>query len=138
MAGIEAEYKLSKFAQDIKDEIYFKVKLLSLFTTEYEEIISDILNLNENLFIDQVKEGVSLVLEDKYTAYCLSESLVINLISKNVEDIRNKYKQDFYLINNAWNNYEKSSKKKTVNNFFLSGFRKHCINTEEYLSHNCL
>ena len=138
MAGIEAELKLLKFDQDIKDQKLFNVKLISLFNTEYDEIINDILNLKEDLFIDQIKEGVSLVLEDKYTDYCLTETRAMKLISKNIEDIKNKYHNDFFLINNAWSIYEKNSKKRLNNNLFLTGFRKHCINTEEYASHNCL
>ena len=141
MAGIEAELKLLKFEQDIKDQKLFNVKLISLFNTEYDEIISDILNLKEeDLFIDQIKEGVSLVLEDKYTDYCLTETRAMKLISKNIEDIKNKYRNDFFLINNAWDTYEKNSKKRMNkdNNMFLTGFRKHCINIEQYASHNCL
>ena len=140
MAGIEAELKLLKFDQDIKDQKLFNVKLISLFNTEYDEIINDILNLKEDLFIDQIKEGVSLVLEDKYTDYCLTEARAMKLISKNIEDIKNKYRNDFFLINNAWSTYEKNSKKRLNkdSNIFLTGFRKHCINSEEYASHNCL
>ena len=108
MAGIEAELKLLKFDQDIKDQKLFNVKLISLFNTEYDEIINDILNLKEDLFIDQIKEGVSLVLEDKYTDYCLTEARAMKLISKNIEDIKNKYHNDFFLINNAWSTYEKN------------------------------
>ena len=139
MAGIEAEQKLLKFSHDIKDQKYFNVKLISLFQTEYEEIINDILNLKEELFIDQIKEGVSLVLEDIYTDYVLTEPTVMKLISENIEDVKNKYKQDFYLVNNAWNSFEKSVKKRLNQNYyFLNTFRKHCINTEENISHNCL
>ena len=139
MAGIEAEQKLLKFHKDIKDQKYFNVKLISLFQTEYEEIINDILNLKEELFIDQIKEGVSLVLEDIYTDYVLTEPTVMKLVSENIEEVKNKYKQDFYLVNNAWNSYEKSVKKRLNQSYyFLSSFRKHCINTEENISHNCL
>ena len=123
MAGIEAEQKLVKFHKDIKDQKYFNVKLISLFQTEYEEIINDILNLKEELFIDQIKEGVSLVLEDIYTDYVLTEPTVMKLVSENIEEVKNKYKQDFYLVNNAWNSYEKSVKKRlNQSDYFLSSF----------------
>ena len=36
------------------------------FLNEYDELIGDILNLKDDIFIDQVKEGVSLLLEDFY------------------------------------------------------------------------
>ena len=138
MAGIERELKLSKFEQDIKNQKNFNEYLITLFSTEYDEIINDILNLKEDLFIDQIKEGVCLALEDIYTDYCLTEPRVVKLISKNIEEIKNKYKQDFSLVNNSLNNFEKNNNKKR-NIYFLSNlFRKHCINTEEILSHNCL
>ena len=73
MAGIEAEYKLSKFEKDIKNQKVFNEKLTSLFIGEYDEIINDILNLKEDLFIDQIKDGISLILEDLYIDYCLTE-----------------------------------------------------------------
>ena len=63
----------------------------------------------------------------------------MKLISKNIEEIKNIYKQDFLLVNNAWNLYEKSLKKKFNKDFnYLTGFRKHCINCEENACHNCL
>ena len=138
MAGIEAEYKLSKFEKDIKNQKIFNEKLTSLFITEYDEIINDILNLKEDLFIDQIKEGVSLILEDLYTDYCLTEPNVQKLMYKNLEEIKIKYKADFSLVNDSWNTYEKSYKKRSNKDFYLAGFRKHCIYTEENASHNCL
>ena len=137
MAGVEREIKLSKFEKEIKNQKNFNEFLISLFSTEYGEIIDDILNLKEELFIDQIKEGVCLALEDIYTAYCLTDQRMMKLITKNIEEIKNKYKQDFSLVNTALINFEKNTKKRS-NNFLTSSFRKHCINTEEILSHNCL
>ena len=54
MALLEYELKLQKFEND-----------------EFEEIIGDTLNLKDELFIEQVKERVSLLLEDFYTDSCL-------------------------------------------------------------------
>ena len=87
MAGIERELKLSKFEQDIKNQKNFNEYLITLFSTEYDEIINDILNLKEDLFIDQIKEGVCLALEDIYTDYCLTEPRVVKLISKKEKKI---------------------------------------------------
>ena len=137
MAGVEREIKLSKFEKEIKNQKNFNEFLISLFSTEYDEIINDILNLKEEQFIDQIKEGVCLALEDIYTVYCLTDQRVMKLISKNIEEIKNKYKQDFSLVNTALKKKKKNTKKRS-NNFLTSSFRKHCINTEEILSHNCL
>ena len=138
MAGVEAELKLSQFEKDIHNQTSFNKKLESWFLTEYDEIINDILNLKEVIFIDQVKEGVSLILEDLYTDYSLTEPRLVKLFNKNLEEIKNKYKQDYNLVNTAWNNYEKNIKKRNNKDCLLSGFRPHCISTESYATHNCL
>ena len=57
---------------------------------------------------------------------------------KNLEKIKIKYKEYFSLVNDWWNAYEKSYKKRNNKDFYLFGFRKHCIYTEENVSHNCL
>ena len=138
MAGIEAEIKLSKFEKDIKNQTIFNKNLETWFLTEYDEIINDILNLKDNIFIDQVKEGVSLILEDLYTDYCLSEPRLVKLFNQNLEEIKSKYRHDFYLVNTAWNNYDKNIKKRMNKDSLLSGFRKHCIFTDANATHNCL
>ena len=51
MASLEYELKLEKFEKDIEDEKGMDKKLKMLFLNEYEEIIGDILNLKDDLFI---------------------------------------------------------------------------------------
>ena len=137
MASLEYELKLEKFEKDIEDEKGMDKKLKMLFLNEYEEIIGDILNLKDDLFIEQVKEGVSLLLEDFYTDSCLSDNTLSKIFEKNLNEIKNKYENDFSLINTVWSSYEKSSIKRQNNDIYLTGFRKHCIHTDEYLYHNC-
>ena len=137
MNSLEYELKMEQFEKDIQNEKAMDKKLKILFLNEYEEIIGDILNLKEELFIDQVKEGVSLQLEDQYTDSCLTDNKLSKLVEKNLNEIKNKYEHDFSLINEAWQSYEKSSKRRINNDIYLSGFRKHCIHTQELASHNC-
>ena len=59
MVSLEYELKLQKFENEIKDEKGMDKKLKFLFLNEFEEIIAGILNLKDELFIEQVKEGVS-------------------------------------------------------------------------------
>ena len=68
----------------MKDEKSMDKKLKILFLNEYDEIIGDILNLKQELFIDQVKEGVSLLLEDFYTIHCLTDQKLSKLIDNNL------------------------------------------------------
>ena len=137
MVSIEYEMKLEKFEKEIQDEKAMDKKLKILFLNEFDEMIGDILNLKEDLFIDQIKEGVSLLLEDYYTDSCLSDDRLSKLVEKNINEIKSKYKHDYALINKAWVAYEKVSKRRTNNEFFLKNFRKHCIYTDEYVTHNC-
>ena len=137
MVSIEYEMKLEKFENDIEDEQSMDKHLKNLFLNEYDEMIGDILNLKDDLFIDQIKEGVSLLLEDNYTDSCLSDDRLSKLIDNNIEDIKSKYKHDYALINKAWTAFEKLSKRRTNNEHFLKNYRKHCIHTDEYATHNC-
>ena len=137
MVSLEYEMKIEKFEHDIKDGKKLNKKLRILFSNEYDEILGDILNLKDELFIDQVKEGVSLLLEDHYTDSCLSDERLSLLLEDNINEIKCKYKHDYALINKAWTGYDKISKRRTNNGSLLIGFRKHCIYTDERASHNC-
>ena len=137
MVSIEYEMKLEQFENEIKDVKTMNKKLKILFSNEYDEILGDILNLKEDIFIDQVKEGVSLLLEDYYTDSCLSDDRLSKLLEENITEIKNKYKHDYNLISKAWSTYDKSSKRRSNNDSLLTGFRKHCINTDDHASHNC-
>ena len=137
MATLEYELKMKQFEKDIQNEKAMYKKLKILFLNEYEEIIGDILNLKEQLFIDQVKEGVFLQLEDFYTDGCLSNNKLSKLVETIINEIKNKYEHDFSLIDKAWQSYEKTSKRRLNNDIYLSGFRKHCIHTDELAFHNC-
>ena len=133
----ENENKLEKFEKDIKDGRAFHKKINSIFIQNYDEIIEDIFILNEEIFFRNLKEGVQLSLEDCYSYNCLSDERLIDQISKCTEEIYKKYDDDYSLIEKAWTTNEKTSKGKANNENYLSGFRKHCIYTEDYASHNC-
>ena len=122
MVSIEYEMKLEKFENEIKDEKAMDKKLKKLFLNEYDEMIGDILNLKEDLIIDQIKEGISLILEDNYTNSSLSDDRLSKLVEKNINEIKSKYKHDYALINKAWTAYEKISKRRTNNEFFFKKF----------------
>ena len=137
MVSIEYEMKLEKFEKEIENEKAMDKKLKILFLNEYDEMIGDILNLKDDLFIDQIKEGVSLLLEDYYTDSCLSDDRLLQLIENHINEIKSKYKHDFNLIDKSWANYEKISKRRTNNDLFLKNYRKHCIHTDDIATHNC-
>ena len=137
MALLENEIKLEQFGKEIKDETSMDKKLKIIFLNEYNEIIGDILNIKQELFIDQVKEGVSLLLEDFYTINCLTDQKLSKLVENNLNEIKSRYNQDYTLINKVVTSFDKIKKKRINNDNFLSGFRKHCIHTDDLACHNC-
>ena len=56
----EEKNKYDQFQEDIKNEYNMEKKVNYLFKKEFENGLSDILILNENTFLDQIKNGVSL------------------------------------------------------------------------------
>ena len=137
MTLLENEIKLEQFGKEIKDEKSMDTKLKILFINEYDEIIGDILNIKQELFIDQVKEGVSLLLEDFYTINCLTDQKLSKLVENNLNEIKIRYNQDYTLINKVVTSFDKIAKRRINNDNFLSGFRKHCIHTDDLACHNC-
>ena len=137
MIPLDYDIKLEKFEKDMKNKEEMSKKLKSLFLYEYDEIIVDILNLKEDLFIDQIKEGVSLVLEDLYSDISLNDERLLLLFNKNIEEIKAKYNHDHFLINKALISYNKISKRRTNYENLLKLYRKHCIYTDDYAMHNC-
>ena len=115
----------------------FEEKFYMIFQEEYDENIEDILILKKEIFIRQIKDGVLLLLEENYPQINLSDEKIIKLISQNMDEIQKKYNHDFFLINKEWLSYSKISKRRTHTDSLLKIFRKHCINTEDFASHNC-
>ena len=138
MASIDSsEIKIERFENEIMDEKKFEEKINHRFCDQYDENIEDILLLEKDIFLNQIKEGVQLLLEDNYTDYCFSNEKVTKLISKNMEEIEKKYNHHYSIINKAWGSYNKMTKRRTNTENLLTGFRKHCLYTEEFASHNC-
>ena len=107
------ETKLKKFESEIKDEKSFGKKINTLFQEQYKDNIDDILILKEEMFLDQLREGVQLLLEENYTDNCLSDDRLMKLITDNMDEIQKQYNHDYSLINKAWLAYEKVSKRRT-------------------------
>ena len=72
----EIEDKFNKYKKDIQNERMFLFKINHLFTDEFEELIEDILILNENQFMLQLKNRVEKELEEAYSDKCFSEKKI--------------------------------------------------------------
>ena len=129
--------KYNQFLSDLSNDNYLEKKIKHLFKIEFEEIFSDILILNNEQFLSQIKNGICLSLSDIYSENCLSNQKLISLIEAGLQSINSDYISLYNFLSNAWSNHEKTFKKKSSNEDMLKIFRKHCINNDEYAYHNC-
>ena len=128
---------LGKSKNETKEEKSFEKKLIGIIHEEYEETIEDILILTQETFLNQIKKGVQLTLEENYPEINLSDEKIQKLISQNMDEIHKQYNHDYTLINKEWTSYNKISKRRTCIDNLLKNYRKHCLHSENCASHNC-
>ena len=128
---------LGKSKNETKEEQSFEKKLIAIFHEEYEETIEDILILTQETFLNQIKNGVQLTLEENYPEINLSDEKIQKLISQNMDEIHKQYNHDYTLISKEWTSYNKISKRRTCTDNLLKNYRKHCLLSENFASHNC-
>ena len=129
--------KYNQFLSDLSNDNYLEKKIKHLFKIEFEEIFSDILILNNDQFLSQIKNGISLSLSDIYSENCLSNPKIISIIELGLQSINTEYLSLYNFLSKAWSNHEKNIKKNSSSEDALKIFRKHCINNDEYAYHNC-
>ena len=132
----EIEEKYDKYKKDVSNERTFLFRINNLFSTEFEELIEDILILDESQFFIQIKNRVEAELEEIYSEKIFSEQKYKTLIEKGINSIKSEYKQNFELLNNTYNSYTKN---RTKTKFLTSGYRRHCVNEVDnnYATHTC-
>ena len=67
------EEKFNKYKKDSQNERMFLFKINQIFSDEFDEIIDDILILNENQFIMELKNRVENELAEIYSDKIFSE-----------------------------------------------------------------
>ena len=134
------EDKFNKFKKDIQNERMFSFKINQLITDEYEEVFEDILLLSERQFFSLLKNQVESELEQIYSEKIFSEKKYTNFLEKGINSVKTDYKEDYDLLNNAYNIYSKNkNSKKNEVEFLTNGFRRHCIKEveNEHATHSC-
>ena len=131
--------KMNQFMVDINNGNYIEKKINHFIKSEFEEVFSEILILDKEQFINQIKNGVLLSLEDLYSSTCLANEHLLDIINTNMISIKNEYTNNFNFLSKFWGNHEKLMKRRIVSQpeEILTIFRKHCINSDEYAYHNC-
>lgn len=130
--------KFMQFKEEIKDESSFKDKISQLYFTEFEEIFQDILLFPEEEIMSSMTSGVRMILTDTYTEDIFQNKKLNNLIEECLENIKREYENHYQILSKAWTHYESKVKNSLHSeSFFLSNFRKHCPNTDDFAYHSC-
>ena len=133
----QSEIKLSQFREDIKNEKIFERKMNYLIKNEFDATLNDILQLEPDSFIERIEKGISFSLENIYSEECLSDQKLISIIRKLINKKKTEYSNIVLVLKDTWNTYEKILKRRPHQEYLLSNFRKHCVNTEKLARHNC-
>ena len=136
----ENDDKFNQYRKDIQNERMFLFRINHFLTEEFEEIIDDILILNEEQFISQLKNRVEREMVEIYSDKILSEKNFINILEKGINNIKLDYKINYDFLNDTYYNYSKNKNLKNNNIEYLnSHYRRHCINEveNEYATHTC-
>ena len=137
-SSLDKQRKLSIFEKDISNERILSRKVEHLFRNELDEIINDILILKEDHFLNHIKNGVLLELEDRYSEECFSNKKLNKIVNNSLDQIKTEYEDNYsLLIKTLENNSENSFRKRSNNKIETVGFRKHCIKDDDFPSHNC-
>ena len=137
----ESVDKYEKYNKEILNERMFSFRINNLFMNEFEELIEDILILTENQFFIQIRNRVEAELEEIYSEKIFSDKKFLNLMEKGVNYIKSDYTQDYELLNNTYNIYNKNKNfyKNDKIKFLTLKYRRHCINEveNEFATHTC-
>jgi len=130
--------KYELFKKDIQNIVSFNEKIRNIYQSELDEIFQDILIISKEDFLSFIKNGVNLLLIDMYSDLIFKNNTLIEIKEKCENDINIEYNSHFEKLKKYWKIYEREKRNKNISqDNYLTCFRKHCINTENYAFHNC-
>ena len=108
-------------------------QITEIYKTIYDDIFPSILILSKAAFFEKLHKKAKEAISSGNSQNELQSSLSIRLISKMKEDLTRKYDNDYKHLSTEYHNYLNNN-----NNYkYLTHFRKHCVNTDNYALHYC-
>ena len=132
----EEEERLHQFRNDFRNSSKFSNTIDILIEYADDEVFSNILNLKEAQYLDSINSYLKNKLNEIYTESIFDNNSLNNLISNKIEKIKKNYNLNFKLLNDAYE-YFNNLPKKNLTDYYLTDFRKHCCDTQEYCLHSC-
>ena len=125
------KFSQPKINNDFPTKIKSNINQISeIYNSLYEDIFPSILSLSKTLFFEKInknaKEINSLTKE-------LQTTTDLQLIAKIKEDLIKKYDNDYKILSFEYQNFLKNR----GNYNYLTNYRKHCAQTDNYALHYC-
>ena len=111
-------------------DIDLKKKVKEIILQEFTENFSDILIKSKDIFFNKIKNEVEHILKSLYPSLKNELKEIIEMSNQNIEEFYNK---NYSLLKSEWKKYQKEPNKYN----FLTHYRKHCINTDNFAYHSC-
>ena len=107
-------------------------QISEIYNSLYEDIFPSILCLSKTSFFEKLnKQARDIISLDNSQELQTSSNL--QLVAKIKENITKKYDNDYKLLSTEYINYLKNNR----NYNYVTNFRKHCAQTDNYALHNC-
>ena len=111
-------------------DLDLKKRVNEIILQEFTENFSDIIIKSKDIFLNNIKNEVEHILESLYPLSKNELKEIIEMSKQNIEEIYNK---NYLLLQNEWKKYQNEPNKYN----FLTHYRKHCINTDNFAYHSC-
>ena len=111
-------------------------KLDILFEEQLSKAFKDIMILPRNVFLNIIISEVKTFIDEQYGEDIYKNEKFINFFSSSCNNLEDKYNTYLDELTKAWDEYQ-NKKLKNENSYFFPNFRKHFLNTDKYVMHNC-
>ena len=132
----DEEERLHQFRSDFRNSSKFSNTLDLLIEYADDEVFSNILNLKESQYLDSINSYLKSKLTEIYTESIFENNSLNNLISNKIDIVKKNYNSNFKLLNDAYEFFN-NLPRKNLTDYYLTDFRKHCYDTQEYCLHSC-
>lgn len=147
--SIRFEEKQKEFKQLVFKEADIKQKIKEICYSEYDDLLSKLLILEEKAFLQEFEQNIKSQIEIQFTDIALSYNSVTYFLEQYRNYIyKNYYLNDFKVTSKAWSEYQvnlqaisnlnpRLTKKNTECFSYLTNYFYHCSNSSKIATHSC-
>ena len=135
--------KYNSFLKEILRENDFLKKIKDIFSLQNSEKFQDILILQKHKYLEQVEKETLYILKKIYSEKVVTNRKFNSLYQSGKEDFESNYNINYQEIMTEWEGFNNlkndnsSESEEKINSFYLTDFRRHCLNHEGLAIHKC-